>query len=88
MKKWQEIYDALGMTAHARGSAYRELVEAGISEEDLARIRTSLQKSRALGGEKFCADITVRLHRDVAPHAPGRPRKRDGEKNAPVPILG
>jgi putative transposase len=49
----QEVYDALGITAHARGSAYRELVGAGISEEDLASIRTSLQKSRALGREKF-----------------------------------
>jgi len=82
-----DLYGDLGLTAQARAGAYRKLVEAGISEDELLRIRTCLQKSRALGSEKFRADVATRLARDVCPRTPGRPRKGDGEENAPVPIL-
>ena len=83
-----ELYGRLGMTSASRAAAYRELIDAGVSLEDIVRVRSSLQKSRALGGERFCADIAAQLERPVAPNPQGRPRKGDGEKNAPVPILG
>ncbi len=69
------VFQQLGESAGTRGDRYRSLVAAGISDDDLQRIRTSARTCRALGNEAFCADLLARLGRPVAPARPGRPGK-------------
>jgi putative transposase len=75
-----ELYVRLGSTPGERAVTYRALVESGVSDEDLTRIRTSAAKCRALGSEKFCEEIAERLERPVVPQARGRPKKGTGSK--------
>jgi len=74
------LYMRLGDGPDSRGAAYRALVEAGVTEEDLFRIRTSAMKCRALGREAFCAQFEAKLERLVAPRAQGRPKRGQIEK--------
>lgn len=69
------IYLSLGNSVMDRASAYCELVDAGVPDKDLERIRTSARQCRALGSEAFCANVGADLERPAAPRAPGRPRK-------------
>ena len=69
------LYLRLGATEEDRGMEYRRLVQEGVSEEDLIRIRTSAIKCRVLGSEKFCQELLERLGRPVAPQSQGRPKK-------------
>jgi len=71
-----EIYLALGSTDADRAAAYRQLVQAGVGDDELNRIRTSVRQCRVLGKDEFCASIGAGLERMVAPRVPGRPRKR------------
>lgn len=75
-----EEYLRLGATPEIRGARYRQLVQSGVADEDLARIRTSVAKCRALGREAFCADMGHRLARPVAPRVQGRPKRGQVEK--------
>jgi putative transposase len=75
-----DLYMRLGLAAEARGSAYQALVDSGVSEEDLIRIRTSARKCRALGDERFLAELEARLARPVMPQGPGRPKWGQIEK--------
>jgi putative transposase len=75
-----ELYLQLGPTPGERAAAYRGLVESGVSDADLDRIRVCLAKCRALGSEEFCRDMSQRLDRPVAPHAQGRPKRGQVEK--------
>ena len=75
-----EIYLRLGGTSEERGSAYRALVAAGVPDEDLARIRESVTKCRALGDESFVRKLKEQLDRPVAPAAQGRPKRGQVEK--------
>jgi len=75
-----ELYARLGSTSESRGAAYRALVASGVSEEDLFKIRTSARKCRALGDERFLADLEARLSRAVAPQPQGRPKRGQIEK--------
>ena len=70
-----ELYVRLGSTPAERGAAYRSLVESGVSDEDLVRIRTSATKCRALGSPAFCDEIAARLGRPVTPREQGRPKR-------------
>jgi putative transposase len=82
-----ELYRRLARTDDERGARYRRLVDAGLSDDELARIRESARKCRALGTESFCAEMSGRLDRSVAPRPQGRPRKNgDRLKNEPDPI--
>ncbi|MGE0356784.1 MAG: transposase [Burkholderiales bacterium] len=81
-----ETYRQLGATAVSRGEQYRGLVESGVSDPDLERIRTSVRKCRVLGSESFCAGISARLDRRTAPAPRGRPcGKGDRSENEPDP---
>ena len=82
-----ELYLKLGSTPRERGLSYRALVEAGVGEEDLTRIRTSAAKCRALGGDRFCEDIASRLDRPVVARAQGRPKKGTGSKTNLTPFF-
>lgn len=73
-----ELYLRLGQTPQARASTYRSLVESGVSDADLIRIRTSAAKCRALGSDAFCKELEARLDRPVSPRPPGRPKKKTG----------
>ncbi len=68
-----ETYLRLGATRSERGREYRRLVEAGVAQEDLIRIRESANKCRALGSESFCRQIAELVGRRVDPRAQGRP---------------
>ncbi len=70
------IYLGLGNTDTERSAAYCELVQAGVPDAELDRIRTCVRQCRALGPEEFCAAVGVELERPVGPRGPGRPRKR------------
>ena len=68
-------YVALGIGDVARRSAYAALVAEAISEDLLREIRVYLQQERALGTDRFRADVEAKTRRfsDVRP--PHRPRK-------------
>ena len=74
------LYLGLGQTPQERGDAWRRLVAAGISDEDLSRIRESAAKSRALGRDSFCAEVEANLERPIAPRPQGRPKRGQVEK--------
>jgi putative transposase len=85
--KSHDLYVRLGATSGERARAYRDLVELGVGEEDLTRIRTSAAKCRALGSERFCEEIAARLKRPVTPREQGRPKKGTGSKTNLTPFL-
>lgn len=66
--------------AERRALSYRAIVDAGVPEEDLGRIRRYLSAQRVLGTREFQADIAARLGRVTDLRRPGRPRK--SERNA------
>jgi putative transposase len=70
------LYRTLGTSPEERGRAYRGMVGEGLTDQELDRIRTSVQKCRALGSQTFCASVEAKLDRPVAPRPQGRPRKR------------
>jgi len=70
------LYLELARTDAERSARYRELVDAGVPDNDLERIRTSVHQCRALGPDAFCAAIARQIERPAAPRSPGRPRKR------------
>ena len=74
------LYLKLGTTSAERGAAYAALVESGVTVDDLARIRTSLAKCRALGRDEFCSHVATQLGRSVVPRAPGRVKRGRAEK--------
>ena len=47
------LYLAMGSTTEAMALAYRQWLEAGVSEEELADIRRYIAQQRALGDERF-----------------------------------
>jgi len=49
-----ELYTRLGATPEERSENYRALVALGVTEDELALIRTSVAKRRALGSAAFC----------------------------------
>jgi putative transposase len=70
-----DLYLRIGQSRDDRGAAYRALVQSGVSEVDLTRIRTCVAKCRALGSEDFCERMAEQLARPVVPRVPGRPKK-------------
>lgn len=75
-----ESYLRLGSGFLERGRQYCTLVETGVGEEDLIRIRESANKCRALGSEAFCKQIARVVGRSVEPRAQGRPA-RNGDRS-------
>ena len=72
-----ELYTRLGATPEERSETYRGLVASGVTEHELALIRTSAAKRRALGSAAFCEEMERLLKRSVAPRDQGRPGKEE-----------
>jgi putative transposase len=69
------LYVALGKDARERALAYRELFREQIDDEnELKMIRSEVNRSGVLGGERFKDEIEVALDRRVRPGKAGRPR--------------
>lgn len=62
-----------------RALAYRAWLQEGINSEDLERIRTHLQKERALGDPTFQAMVEKALGRPANVRPQGRPRRAINE---------
>ncbi len=68
-------YLQLASDPHSRGAAYCRLFDEAISDDQLAAIRESAQKSRALGSEAFCDALEGTLAESVRARPQGRPAK-------------
>ncbi|MEO8460479.1 MAG: transposase, partial [Dokdonella sp.] len=69
------VFLGLGSTPADRASAYREWLQAAISEDDLHAIRAHIRQERALGSLRFQRMVEKTLNRPVALRARGRPRR-------------
>jgi putative transposase len=63
-------YLALGATPASRQAAYRRLFEVPISEEEISRIRTAIQRNRPLGDEAFILEVEGRQGEQAAAPVP------------------
>lgn len=73
---WLDDHPTLSVLARGknlRGSAYREFVSNGISDNELKLIRTALRRNQLTGNEKFQAVIEERTGRRVSDRGRGRP---------------
>lgn len=64
-----------GNTPFARQARYRELLQAGASEETSTKIRSAIQGQWALGDEAFIQQVSPYCSRRATPGPRGRPRK-------------
>jgi putative transposase len=69
-------YLALGTTAETRAATYREWLDAGISDDELAKIRRYISQQRALGDSRFQDMVEKTLNRAAAYRPGGRPRTK------------
>jgi putative transposase len=69
------IYWALGNTPFDREAAYRNLMEQGLSVDEIAALDDATRKEWPLGSDKFKALLAKKINRRVMPAKPGRPRK-------------
>lgn len=70
-----EEYQRLGANDAARQSAYRQLFQETISDDDLRVIRESTHKGWALGGARFKEEVEALGQRRTTSKGVGRPRK-------------
>lgn len=73
------VYLALGKDAAERAGRYRTWLDAGISPEELSRLRAYAQQERALGDERFQRMVEVTLGRTAATRSRGRPRREGSQ---------
>lgn len=71
------LYWQLGNTPFAREHAYIDMVQGGLSTQQLAELTRAAHTGWALGSEDFIADLQRRTQRRVARAAPGRPVKAE-----------
>lgn len=69
-------YWALGNTPFQREAAYIALVEAALSQQEIASISKALLKGWPLGSDQFKADLQNKVKRQVLPAKRGRPFKQ------------
>lgn len=69
-----EAFLAIASDSTVRVSTYRAWLQAGVSCDDLQRVREHLQRERALGNPQFLAMAERTLGRSVALCRPGRPK--------------
>ncbi len=67
-------YLSVGANPCACAAFYRQWLDAGVSEAELASVRKHMQQERALGDARFQAMLGKSLNRPVAVRARGRPR--------------
>lgn len=68
-------YRALGENETARQTAYQEMVELGISSDEIKAIREASQHGHPLGGQRFKDEIENKLDIRLTLQKRGRPRK-------------
>jgi len=73
-----ERYEALAPTPLERRQVYRALFDAPLEEPTLQRIRNSLLRGDALGGEDFVELMADRCERRLTRRPKGRPRRDAG----------
>jgi putative transposase len=71
------MYWALGNTPFEREAAYRELLEQGLSDEEVEALTASALKGWPLGSAGFLQGLATQVDRPMRPRSRGRPRKRD-----------
>jgi putative transposase len=69
------IYWKLGNTPFDREAIYKQLVEEGLTKEEVAMLNEATLKGWALGSEKFKMRLEKQTHRRVSPKKRGRPVK-------------
>ncbi len=69
------LYEALGLDAASRQTAYRELFRHELESGMVDEIRRATNGNFVLGSERFAAEVAVALGRRVLPGKSGRPRK-------------
>lgn len=67
------IYLELGPDGPTRRQRYRELIQAGLPEEELAAVRRYTNHQRALGSEGFQREVEAALGRPAGIRKAGRP---------------
>lgn len=72
----------LGNTPFARESRYRELVQAGVSQEQQRAFGRSVTSGWVLGDERFVAGLQGRTARRLTRSVPGRPVKSPPPQDA------
>lgn len=66
----------LGRTPEARRARYRELVAAGVANDEAEAIRQHLKQGRVLGSQAFIDSIEAATGRRAGASGRGRPRKK------------
>lgn len=69
-----KCYTALADTHAARRTAYRNLFERTIDDDEINAIRAHVNQGKVLGSERFQAQVKAALNRRVELSRPGRPR--------------
>ncbi|HET7931071.1 MAG TPA: transposase [Rhodanobacteraceae bacterium] len=76
-------FTALGPDRDARATAWRDLLQQGIGQDDVDGIRAHLQQERALGDPRFQAMVESSLGRPVRVRPRGRPRRSQHQPDTP-----
>ncbi len=71
----------LGNTPFERQAEYRRLVDAGLAEPQVARIRNAVEHGWALGDGSFLRELSSKTERRLAPLPVGRPRRSAGNSS-------
>ncbi|TFW28307.1 transposase [Massilia horti] len=69
------LYWSLGNTPFQREAAYMDLVQQGLSSEELDAINKAVLKGQPLGSHSFKAELERKTQRQVLPAKRGRPFK-------------
>lgn len=69
-------YMNLGQTLFARRRAYRSLFDAGVTSDELGRIRNCTQSGTPIGSDRFKQQIEKTVKRKVGAETRGRPAQR------------
>lgn len=73
--KAHALYNALGLDAHTRQAAYRELFQHELASDMVDEIRRSTNGNFALGNARFAGEVAKMVGRRSTPGRSGRPRK-------------
>jgi len=73
------LYWALGNTPFQRQAAYIDLVQQGLSSDELDVINLAVLKGQPLGSEAFKAELERKTKRHILPAKRGRPLKQPQE---------
>ena len=76
-------YLALGPSESERSKVFRSLFGDAVADDELARLRTALNKGWALGAEPFLEEMQRRLGRSVRPRRRGRPKNEAADVAQP-----